>query len=79
MTPLNIYKINVFVQPLLGNNGRNLNHQSSYLLLYKCEVAKLGSKAGNFLSGKRGEGGGGWRDREREREIDRDRERESKT
>ena len=23
-------------------------------LLYKCPVAKLGSKAGNFLSGKRG-------------------------
>ncbi len=25
-------------------------------LLYKCPVAKLGSKAGNFLSGKRGGG-----------------------
>jgi hypothetical protein len=37
------------------NFGRDLKHQTSYLLLkYKCEVAKLGSKAGNFLSGKRG-------------------------
>jgi hypothetical protein len=31
----------------LGNNGwnfgRNLNYQTSYLLIYKCEVAKLGS------------------------------------
>jgi hypothetical protein len=46
----------------LGNNGRNfgqnLNHQTSYLLLYKSEVAKLGSQTGNFLSGKRGGGGG---------------------
>ena len=43
-------------------------------LLYKCEVAKLGSKAGNFLSGKReGEGG------ERETEIEgRDREIEGR-
>jgi hypothetical protein len=60
----------------LGNNGRNfgqnLNHQTSYLLLYKCEVAKLGSQAGNFLSGKRGGGGGS----EREREIDGDGDRE---
>jgi len=48
----------------------------SHNLLYKCEVAKLESKAGNFLSGKRG-GGGRERQREREREIDR--ERESKT
>ena len=71
-----IYIIKVLVQPGLGNNGRNfgrnLNHQTSYLLIYKCEVAKLGSKAGNFLSGKRG---GGERERQREREID----RESKT
>ena len=37
-----------------------------FFLLYKCEVTKLGSKAGNFLSGKReGEGG------ERERDWDR--------
>ncbi len=46
------------------NFGQNLNHQTSYLLLYKCEVAKLGSQAGNFLSGKRG-GGGGVREKER--------------
>jgi hypothetical protein len=36
-----------------------------YLLIYKCEVAKLGSKAGYFLSGKRGGGGGGERDKDR--------------
>jgi hypothetical protein len=28
-------------------------------LPYKYEVAKFGSKAGNFVSGKRGGGGGG--------------------
>ena len=44
-----------------------------FFLLYKCEVTKLGSKAGNFLSGKRGGGGGGERDRQIEREIDRKR------
>jgi hypothetical protein len=38
-------------------------------LLYKCEVATLGSKAGKFLSGKRG---GGGRVRERKRESERD-------
>ncbi len=38
------------------------NHQTSYLLIYKSEVAKIGSKAHNFLSGKRG----GERDREKE-------------
>jgi hypothetical protein len=41
-------------------------------LLYKCVVAKLGSKAGNFLSGKR-EGEWGEKETEiegREREID---------
>jgi hypothetical protein len=43
---------------------------------HKCEVAKLGSKAGYFLSGKRG--GGGERDTERKRERDREKERESK-
>jgi hypothetical protein len=49
------------------------------LLRYKCEVAKLGSKAGNFFYGKRG--GGGGEEKQREWEIDRDRgrERESKT
>ena len=51
---------------------------STHLLLNKCEVTKLGSKAGNFLSGKRG-GRGRERDRQTEREIDRYRERESKT
>ena len=43
-----------------------------YNLLYKCVVAKLGSKAGNFLLGKR-EGEWGVRDTEIEgieREID---------
>jgi hypothetical protein len=45
-----------------------------YYLLLKCEVAKLGSKAGYFLSGKRE---GGERERQREREIDRYREREN--
>ena len=64
-----IYIIKVVVQPGLGNNGRNfgrnLNHHTSYLLIYKCEVAKLGSKAGNFLAGKRG--GRGRRERQRER------------
>jgi hypothetical protein len=35
-------------------------------LLYKCEVAKLGSIAGNFLSGKSG-AGEGERAREKER------------
>jgi hypothetical protein len=39
------YIIKVLFQPGLGNNGmnfgRNLNHQISYLLLYKCEVADL--------------------------------------
>jgi len=68
----------VLVQPGLGNNGRsfgrNLNHQTSYLLIYKCEVAKLGSKAGNFLSGKRGGGGGGGG----ETEIKTDRQRQRK-
>jgi hypothetical protein len=36
-----------------------------FYLLYKCEVTKLGSKAGNFLSGKREGGGreGGGRER----------------
>jgi hypothetical protein len=43
---------------------RNLG-QLKYNLQYKCEVAKLGSKAGNLLSGKRGEWG---RERERQRE-----------
>jgi hypothetical protein len=38
------------------------NHQTSYLLINKSEVAKLGSKARNFLCGKRG----GERDREKE-------------
>jgi hypothetical protein len=49
-----IYIIKVVVQPGLGNNGRNfgrnLNHQTSYLLIYKCEVAKVVSKADNLLS-----------------------------
>jgi hypothetical protein len=40
-------------------------------LLYKCEVTKLGSKAGNFLSGKRGGVG-----RERQRKIEKEREKE---
>jgi hypothetical protein len=72
-----IYIIKVLVQPGLGNNGRNLNHQtSSYLLIYKCEVAKLRSKAGNFLFGKRG---GAKRGRERQKEREKDRDRESKT
>ena len=58
----------VLVQPGLGNNGRNFGrnlnlNQTSYLLIYKCEVAKLGSKAGNFFSGKRGVG---WGERDRE-------------
>ncbi len=52
-----------------------MNEYQNQLLLHKCEVAKLGSKAGNFVSGKRG----GWRKIQRERDIDRDRERESKT
>ncbi len=76
------YIIKVLVQPGLGSNGRNfgrnLNHQTSYLLLYKCEVAKLGSKAGNSLYGKRG-GGARGKEIQREREIDKDRERKSKT
>ncbi len=59
----------------MGNNvrnfGQNLNHQNYYLLIYKCEVSKLVSKAGNLLSGKRG-GGGRERQRKREREIDRE-------
>jgi hypothetical protein len=41
-----------------------------YLLIYKCEVPKLGSKAGNLLSGKRG--GRGEREREREREREKE-------
>jgi hypothetical protein len=70
----------------LGNSGRNfgwnLNHQTNllssnyYNLIYKCEVAKLGSKARNFLFGKRGEKVGEI-ERQREREIGR--ERKSKT
>ncbi len=40
-----------------------------YYLIYKCEVPKLGSKAGNLLSGKRGGRG------ERETERKRDRQR----
>ncbi len=44
----------------------NINTSTIYLL-YKCVVAKLGSKAGNFLSGKR-EGEGGERERLRQRE-----------
>jgi hypothetical protein len=56
----------------------SLRKSGAYYLLLKCEVAKLGSKAGYFLSGKR-EGGGGERETEREREIDRYRERENKT
>ncbi len=64
------YIIKVVVQPGLGNNGRNfgrnLNHHTSYLLIYKCEVAKVGSKAENFLSRKRG--GERQRDRERQRQ-----------
>ncbi len=70
----------------MGNNGRNfgrnLNHQTSYLLTYKCEVAKLGSKAWNLLSGKRGRGGRERqreRDRQRKREIDREKERSTET
>jgi hypothetical protein len=44
---------------------------SSFYLLYKCVVAKLGSKAGNFLSGKRaGEGDGETEIEGRDREID---------
>ena len=46
-----------------------------YYLLLKCEVAKLGSKAGYFLSGKR-EGGG--RERETERKRDRQIQRKRK-
>jgi hypothetical protein len=47
-------------------------------LLYKCEVAKLGSKAGIYFLEREGEGGGGEteRKRESEREIDRQRKRE---
>jgi hypothetical protein len=40
-------------------------------LLYKCVVAKLGSKAGNFSSGKREGEGGGERLRYGERQRDR--------
>jgi hypothetical protein len=36
----------------------HVHTQGVIFLLYKCPVAKLGSKAGNFLSGKRGGGGG---------------------
>ncbi len=76
-----IFTIKVLVKPGLGNNGRNfgqnLNHQTSHLLIYKCEVAKLRSKAGNFLSGKRG-GAGRGPERERETERKRDRQRKKK-
>ncbi len=42
-----------------------------YLLLYKCVVAKLGSKAGNFSSGKReGQGGGNSSIEGRDREVE---------
>jgi hypothetical protein len=41
-------------------------------------VAKLGFKAGNFLSGKRGVGGERERDRDREKERKRDRQRQRK-
>ncbi len=51
-----------------------VNVQNFLHLLYKCEVARLGSKAENFLSGERGEGG----ERERERERVRDRQRQRK-
>ncbi len=44
----------------------------------KKEFVNLGSKAGNFLSEKRGDGGRE-RDREKERERERDRERERET
>ena len=44
--------------------------------VYKCEVAKLGSKAGNYLSGKRG-GGGNETERQRDRETERQRDRET--
>jgi hypothetical protein len=44
---IHIYIIKVHAQPRLGNNdknfGQNINHQTSYLLLYKYEVVKLGS------------------------------------
>ncbi len=46
------------------------------LLLYKCEVNKLESKAGNFLSGKRG--GGEERQTERKRERNRQRQQDIK-
>jgi hypothetical protein len=63
-----LYIIKVLVQPGLSNNGRNfgrnLNHQTSYLLIYKCEVAKLRSKAGNFWK-ERESGKGGDRKKER--------------
>jgi hypothetical protein len=82
-----VYVIKVLVQPGLGNNGRNfgrnLNHQTSYL--YKCEVAELRSKAGNFLSGKRGGAGRGGeaerkrnRQRQRKRKLNIKREKERK-
>ena len=45
------------------------------ILLYKCQVTKLGSKAGNFFSGKR-KGREREKERESEREIDRHRKRE---
>jgi hypothetical protein len=43
------------------------------LLLYQCEVAKLGS---NFLSGKRNGEAGGWGESDRDRDKERLRERE---
>jgi hypothetical protein len=44
-----------------------------FYLIHKCEVAKLGSTAGNFFSGNRGEGGE--RDREKESEKETEKER----
>ncbi len=41
-------------------------------LLFKCEIAKLGSKAGNFLSGKR-EGGGERETQRKKREKEKER------
>jgi hypothetical protein len=57
MSPVEIIQWKPF--NVIANNDINWffwnQMEISNLLLYKCAVAKLGSKAGNFLSGNRGE------------------------